>query len=184
MDNLEERFLATSVQAANLTETAEKVEDDRNVEKVIEGPVNELAQEPGEFLENPSQEAFKKRISRQFNVLQKWQGEVQSVERAEKEFVAVTRDLEDESRSDENVTFSFDEVPKADWSLILPGAVFYWSVGYEQDEMGTVYGKSLVRFRRLPPWSDREIQRIKEEARRLKEYFGRKSGESGTERAL
>lgn len=43
------------------------------------------------------------------------------------------------------------EVSLADRELLRPGAVFYWSIGYEDRPSGQRVRSSILRFRRLPP---------------------------------
>jgi hypothetical protein len=45
------------------------------------------------------------------------------------------------------------EISPADASLLRRGAVFYWTIGYEERPSGQRYRSSMIRFRRLPPTS-------------------------------
>jgi hypothetical protein len=45
------------------------------------------------------------------------------------------------------------EVSPADEPLLRPGAVFYWTIGYEDAPSGQRKRQSFLRFRRLPPIS-------------------------------
>lgn len=112
--------------------------------------------------------------TQRFAVLQKWEGTVSSV--AGEEFVAVTRDLTNPSSPDEEVTFSVEEVPEADRPLIMPGAVFYWAVGYELTISGQRKRVSALRFRRLPAWTRSEIGAVRHKAETLKKLFGPHDG--------
>jgi hypothetical protein len=88
-------------------------------------------------------------------LLQLWEGHVTSV--AKGEFTAVIRDRTVPSNPDEEVTISIDELGTEDGGLVRPGAVFYWSVRYEQ-EIGLARRRvSRIRFRRLPGWSRSEV---------------------------
>ncbi len=51
----------------------------------------------------------------------------------------------------ERAEIYLSEVSPPDRELLQEGAVFYWSVGYEDSPAGTRARKSAVRFRRLPP---------------------------------
>lgn len=105
-----------------------------------------------------------------FRVLQKWEGTVISV--GDNEFVAVLRDLTDPSLPREEATFLVEEVPEPDLSLVSPGAIFYWNVGYETTPSRQIKRVSLIRFRRLPPWTLSDIEAVWKRAATLKSLFG------------
>jgi hypothetical protein len=105
-----------------------------------------------------------------FSVLLKWEGTVLSV--SDKEFTAVMRDLTDSSLPDEEVTLLVDEVPEADRSLLIPGGVFYWSLGYKVSLSGSRERVSALRFRRLPVWTARDIAAVRRQAETLAKLFG------------
>jgi hypothetical protein len=88
------------------------------------------------------------------------------------EFVALTRDLTDPSFAEEQVTLPTDDVPTADRELFEVGAVFYWTIGYRETASGTRERVSTMRFRRLPAWSRRDLQRVDEAADELQRLFG------------
>jgi hypothetical protein len=103
-------------------------------------------------------------------VLQKWEGAVSSV--TGDEITAIVRDLTNRSYPDEEVTFSLDEVPESDRSLIAPGAIFYWNLGYELTASGQRKRVSVIRFRRLPAWTRSEIEAVRRKAKTLKAFLG------------
>lgn len=105
-----------------------------------------------------------------FTLLQQWEGVV-STEPRDEEFSAVLRDLTNPLRPEEQATFSVDQVPPPDRKLVVPGAVFYWSIGYEDTPTGTRRTVSLLRFRRLPAWTRADMRRIAREVERLKRVF-------------
>jgi hypothetical protein len=109
-----------------------------------------------------------------FVTLQTWEGEVREIR--DEEFDAILRDLTDPAKQDEVVTLPIDDVSNDDRALLLPGAVFYWSIGYSTDEYGQRARMSRLRFRRLPGWSSRELKEIDEQARQLAEVFGAGNG--------
>jgi hypothetical protein len=105
-----------------------------------------------------------------FTLLQQWEGVVSSEPKNEN-FVAVLRDLTDRSRPEEQATFAVDQVSPVDRSLIVPGGVFYWSIGYEDTLAGQRKTESILRFRRLPAWSRRDLERIKRRVQRFQYLF-------------
>lgn len=116
------------------------------------------------------------RPTHRFVVLQKWEGTVSAI--AEGEFVAVIRDLTNPLLPEEEATFSMEEVSEADRSLLALGAVFYWSIGYELTLSGNRQRVSLIRLRRLPAWTRREIEDVRRDAETLAHLFGIDDGRS------
>ncbi len=92
-----------------------------------------------------------------FILLQKLEGTV--LASSAREFTAVLREKDE---PDQEATFDIEEVPEGDRSLIAPGAVFHWSIGY-RDRRGQRTRESIIRFRRLPEWTSREFQRAEQE---------------------
>lgn len=90
-----------------------------------------------------------------FRLLQKFEAVV--VERLEDSFIAR---FSDPSRDgiEEEAEIAFDEISESDLPLVQPGAVFYWSIGYERKSFGQVSRVSLIRFRRLPPLTEEEVE--------------------------
>lgn len=106
-----------------------------------------------------------------FTLLQQWEGVV-STEPREGEFVAVVRDLTNPTYSEEQAMLSLEHVPPPDRKLVVPGAVFYWSIGYEDTPTGTRRTISVLRFRRLPAWTHGDMRRIAREVERFQRLFG------------
>jgi hypothetical protein len=106
-----------------------------------------------------------KQNHRRFQVLQQWEGIIVSIDG--QEFEARLHDLTKPSNSEEIATFSLKEISQADRALVAPGAVFYWTIGYEMREGGQITNVSEIRCRRTPPWSEQELKTIKEKASKL-----------------
>jgi hypothetical protein len=83
-------------------------------------------------------------------VLEKWEGRVDEV--SDNTFTATLTNLTN-SKLDERAEFDLSEISKYDRSLAVPGAIFYWSVGYRDAISGQRTRESVLRFRRLPRWS-------------------------------
>jgi hypothetical protein len=73
---------------------------------------------------------------------------------------------------DEEAEFPIDEISEEDKALITPGAIFYWDIGYHTSYSGQRTRKSLIRFRRLPAWTQKEIEAAQREAERIGKAFG------------
>ena len=102
-------------------------------------------------------------------VLQKWEGIVEEIDEAAGEFSVVVRDLINPDAPNELITMSIAEVPPPDLDLLVPGAVFYWSMGYEDFLDGQRKRSSSIRFRRLPQWRGAEITKARKEAAHLRD---------------
>lgn len=100
-----------------------------------------------------------------FKLLQRWDGFVQSVE--DNEFHALIRDDSNEDYPDEEIVLDISEIPPEDTHLIKIGAVFYWSVGYVEGPRRPRERVSRIRFRRLPGWSEQELEDAKKRTRSI-----------------
>ena len=104
-----------------------------------------------------------------FRLIQLWEGHVLEV--TEKEFVAVITDCTNPNFNDEQVTLGIEELTEDDIPLIKPGAVFYWSIGYADYPGRPRVRQSRIRFRRLPAWTQAELEHAREAAKRLSTFF-------------
>jgi hypothetical protein len=82
-------------------------------------------------------------------------------------FIARVNDLVQKG-VEEEVTLATDELSETDRGLVEPGAVFYWSIGYHDSLTGQRTRVSLIRFRRLPAWRQRELEDAAEEVDSIK----------------
>lgn len=98
-----------------------------------------------------------------FVLEQEWLGRVDAL--AQDHFTAVL--LEATGIADEEVAdISWDLVSDADTPLVVPGALFYWVIGY-RIENGERRGESRLLFKRLLPWTPAESRDAEERASRL-----------------
>lgn len=104
-----------------------------------------------------------------FIALQRWEGTVVQCEGAT--FRARLTDLTADG-PDEEVELLIDDVPEEDRSLVEPGGVFYWAIGYLSAPSGERPRISSLRFRRLPVWSTSELEAARERAADVAEVFG------------
>jgi hypothetical protein len=105
-----------------------------------------------------------------FNVQQKWEGYVIDV--GTETFLAKLIPIIGEGPQVKAEIY-LEEVDEEDLGLVKPGAVFYWSIGYLQKPSGT-YKASLIRFRRLPHFTNSEIESARAEAHKLLDLFNEK----------
>ena len=99
-----------------------------------------------------------------FHVKQKWEGYV--IEVAQDTFRARLVPIIGEG-SDLEAEIYLEDVELPDRTLVEPGAVFYWSIGYIVKPSGNRCRASLIRFRRLPPWAKEKLEAARAEAEKL-----------------
>ncbi len=118
-------------------------------------------------------------LSQAFKVLQQWEGTVVSIEGDH--FEALVRDVVDRRRPEERATIVLADIFEDDQPLIKPGAVFFWTIGYELKRAGRKTS-SVIRFRRLPKWSRFELDRANKKAQEFDSLLGdsTKSAKNGS----
>jgi hypothetical protein len=111
-----------------------------------------------------------KPVQQRFRLLQKWEGEVVRVE--SDSFVAILRDKTNPNAFAEEVTIDLEEISDSDRELVEPGAIFYWSIGYEVKTDGQRTRASSIRFRRVPYWTSRDLTHAEKKASEVAELLG------------
>lgn len=104
-----------------------------------------------------------------FKVLQQFEGTV--LEISGDECRAHVRDLTNPEFIEE-ITFSIEEISESDRSLAVPGAVFYWDIGYQDRIDGQRLRVSSIRFRRIPMWKEKDLASSRTEAKLISESLG------------
>lgn len=107
------------------------------------------------------------RQQRKFQLLQFWEGRVDEL--VNEGIVAIIRDKTNPSNPEEEATILLEEISDEDIDLVRPGAVFYWSIGYE--DAPSRRRISQIRFRRLPGWTKREIIESEKKAKEFSSLF-------------
>ena len=102
-------------------------------------------------------------------MLQQWEGVVTRVEGDG--FEAELHDLTDSSNPPEFAELPLAEISEADKPLLMPGCVFYWIIGYETRSGGQITRVSEIRVRRMPRWSKKSLETVKEKGRELFKRF-------------
>jgi hypothetical protein len=92
--------------------------------------------------------------SHSFRAIRKWEGYVLEIH--EDSFSARLVPLKGDDEELEAEIY-IEELSEQDRELLQPGAVFYWSIGYHDRPSGRERS-SIIRFRRLPVWSRRELE--------------------------
>lgn len=94
----------------------------------------------------------------------KWEGVVESIDEKAAEFDVRMADILRDGE-DLFMTFSMDDVSPEDAGMVVPGAVFYWLVGYYDRVSGQRTRVAELKFRRLPVRRDRDLARARERAK-------------------
>ena len=101
-----------------------------------------------------------------FDIKGKWQGHVVSV--GEATFTAIIKDVLEQS-PDEEVEIYLEEISHDDRLLVVPGAHFYWTVGY-LDRIGAPRRRtSIITMQRLPGWTEDDLREARDWAARLQQ---------------
>lgn len=93
-------------------------------------------------------------LAESFQLLQQWVGSVVGVHG--EEFEAELRDVTEPSNADEVATFDVADVGPGERELLVPGAIFYWTLGY-RTRSGSRERVSRIMFRRSPKWVARDV---------------------------
>lgn len=114
---------------------------------------------------------LREKISRrnEFVLMQKWEGVVLEIKKDS--FIARLVDLMRKG-VEEEAELLIDEVSSEDRKLIKPGVIFYWNIGYLDSLSGQRTRSSIIRFRRLPAWNKKEIEKAESEATLIRESIG------------
>ncbi len=103
--------------------------------------------------------------SRRIRPLQQWEGLVTDV--GTDSFWAELTDLTDSTKANEVAEILLAEISPEDRPLLVPGCVFYWSIGYEISRGGQIENRSVIRVRRNPLWSKLQLERMKKAGKDL-----------------
>jgi hypothetical protein len=99
----------------------------------------------------------------------KWEGIVTKIQ-GDSFYAKLTSLFSDDP--DEEAEFSLEEIPADDRPLLQVGSVFYWNVGYHDSSMGQRSRSSIIRFRRLPVWTKRDIEDARRRAAEIGDFLG------------
>jgi len=114
---------------------------------------------------------YLKPLMGRFQLLQFWEGRVTDI--FDNTFSAIISDKTNPDLPDELVTLDIEEVTPSDLSLLTLGSVFYWSIRYADFPGRGRSKESKIRFRRLPAWTQKEINRAIDTGTELATFFQR-----------
>ncbi|MBW1789043.1 MAG: hypothetical protein JRK53_20915 [Deltaproteobacteria bacterium] len=104
-----------------------------------------------------------------FKMLQQWEGRV--VETGGSEFTAIIADKTNPDVENQFVTVNTEDITPNEVSLMEPGAVFYWSIGFFDYPGRGRSRESRIRFRRLMGPSKADIARAEKIGKKFAEFF-------------
>jgi hypothetical protein len=108
-------------------------------------------------------------VPARFDVLQKWEGVVTAVN--SETFRARLVDLTG-AQPDQEAEVFLNEVSPRDRRRVVQDAIFYWYIGYRDESNGDRERASRIRFRRLPPLTDSEVDAARRAAEALRARLG------------
>ncbi len=111
----------------------------------------------------PLRQAHKTR----FLPLNEWEGVVESINVADGTFFARVDDLTDPSIPQEIGDCFLEDIRQDDLVLLRSGAIFRWVIGMRENEFGTLERTSRIVFRRLPAYSNSDIEAADARAERI-----------------
>lgn len=114
---------------------------------------------------------YLKPLKGRYQLLQLWEGRVTEV--SDDTFYAIISDKTNPELSDELVSMDIDEITPSDLSLLKSGAVFYWSISYADFPGRGRKKESKIRFRRLPLWTQKEINKAVKTGAEIAAFFKR-----------
>lgn len=105
-----------------------------------------------------------------FLSLQEWEGVVTSI--SHDSFSAELTDVDQGKLVAEEIAdFLLEDLSDEDRSVIRVGSVFRWNIGYSVSPSGQKRRLSQIVFRRLPQWTQRELDEANEKARLIASRF-------------
>jgi len=101
-------------------------------------------------------------------MLEHWEGQVEAVR--DGTVHARMRSLRDSAAEEHAAEIELDAFVESERASLQAGDTFYWAVGY-RTEHGTRTGFSEVKLRRLPAWTEKDVERVARSARRWDALF-------------
>lgn len=142
------------------------IEKEVEQENIENKSVNELL---NNTWKSPVKKTFVFQPRSEFITWQKWEGVVMEI--LSETYIARIYDL-DGDRDEEEVELYKSELSNDDSELLKEGAIFYWSIGYEESPSKQRRKSSVIKFRRMPAWRRKDISKFQENAQKLTHAIG------------
>jgi hypothetical protein len=149
----------------------------QNEPAVVEGAMPPNPAMPPKFTDRidvskPATSASPVQLGRgRFQLLHQWEGEVVSI--GEESFTARLTSLIESRRPNEFGDILLSEVDDDDLSLLVPGAVFYWTISYNMTRKSVKTRQSTIRLRRVPHWTRERLDQLLASDDPVADFFGR-----------
>lgn len=114
---------------------------------------------------------YLKQLKGSYQLLQLWEGRVTEI--SDDTFYAIISDKTNTELPDEIVSLDIEEITPSDLNLLTLGAIFYWSISYADLPGRGRKKESKIRFRRLPGWTQKEINKAINTGAELAAFFRR-----------
>jgi len=156
---------------------------DGNVgQSVSHNQIPQLSQNNDDQVEQTTGISHLPKIHRSQLVPSQMKADLQATFKSTKKWEGMIVDIVDDSFSarlvssdtaveDEYTTFTFEEIDPADHELIIPGAIFYWNIGYTINSVGTKTRDSIIIFRRSPRCSRSDRLKREEDSKKIFRCF-------------
>jgi len=115
-------------------------------------------------------------LKERFQVLQKWEGRVLSIDAARGEFTAILTDKTHPDVPEEQVTLNLEELSDTDIERLETGSLFFWNIGYRHTAAGNKSKESEIRLRRLRGFSNTAVEGARQFASEFKDLFNAMPG--------
>lgn len=103
------------------------------------------------------------------DIKQRWTGVILDVD--DDDVTVELEDLDNRENPPEQVVFSKSEFDDNDQYLIMNGAQLYWYIGYRKGPRYRRESFSIIRMRRFPKWTKREIEEAETLAEEYTNFF-------------
>ena len=176
VEELDPIFPSIDLQQDNYKNEATIIElDDKNKRrKAITEIKNRIIKERNFAAKESVVKNFLREGLTNFIPLKQLEGQVVLVNQEQKEVSIRFHEIGGDNQIVEEAVFEMEEIPPSDYDLLEEGAIVYWNIGY-LDQSGGRQRISELRFRRMPIWSKRDIERVEKKAKAFKEFFSPES---------
>lgn len=110
-------------------------------------------------------------LSDPVEIVQRWDALILQVFSERRAFIARLIDRTERTAEIE-AELDFDELTPDDLNRVVPGAVFYWNIGFRNERNGRRVRESWMRFRRLPPVDVSDVAGAEADAAETRRIFG------------
>lgn len=100
-----------------------------------------------------------------------WDGEIVNV--SDQGFSAILRKSDGGLGDEIEMDFDINDISEAERDLVVPGAMFIWTLARETSRTGQIRNVDVITFRRFPRWNFKENKKMSERANELFSFFSK-----------